>query len=419
MNYTLGMRLATVAGLWVATLAATAAEQPATTELEGSWHVQSMETAGEKSAEKDVREYVLVFEGNRFSLSYGDEPYKGTYTVDRTKNPKWIDSTAIDKQGNKQTAKGIYKIDGDILTIAWADPGDDRPTMFATTSDNGHRLLMATRKPVASAARKAANKVSSTLSRAWENAKDFTYEKRQDFSEAMNKDMSEYDARMAEWKEKAKEATGDAKVAADRMLANLSAKRDAAMVEMKKTGAATSEAWEDVKRGAGAAMSELNKSFNDAYAHFNNASEAPNATPTNESFSASAVTDGRNIQGNWIIVRQDPAGKEKKYTDVKGTEVVIDARTITVKDETHDINWVMAYRLDPAATPKQIKMTLTLDNKKTQQATGIYQIDGSEMLTICYGLAPDVVPSEFKAERGKINMFTLRRRQGTAAPRPE
>jgi uncharacterized protein (TIGR03067 family) len=51
----------------------------------------------------------------------------GRYTVDATKTPPHIDMTPDTGKYKGQTLKGVYKLDGDALVIAFAEPGQPRP----------------------------------------------------------------------------------------------------------------------------------------------------------------------------------------------------------------------------------------------------------------------------------------------------
>ena len=51
----------------------------------------------------------------------------GTYTVDAGKTPPHIDLKPDGGKYAGQTLKGVYKLDGEVLVIAFAEPGQPRP----------------------------------------------------------------------------------------------------------------------------------------------------------------------------------------------------------------------------------------------------------------------------------------------------
>ncbi len=51
----------------------------------------------------------------------------GSYTVDTTKTPPHIDMMPDTGKYKGETLKGVYKLDGDSLVVAFAEPGQPRP----------------------------------------------------------------------------------------------------------------------------------------------------------------------------------------------------------------------------------------------------------------------------------------------------
>lgn len=61
----------------------------------------------------------------------------GTYKLDATKTPVTIDLMPKGGTYDGKTLLGIVKVDGDALTIAFAEPGKDRPTKFEGAAGSG------------------------------------------------------------------------------------------------------------------------------------------------------------------------------------------------------------------------------------------------------------------------------------------
>lgn len=67
---------------------------------------------------------------NSFNILRQEE-VKGTYKIDRSKNPKTIDITLKEKDKKEVHLLGIYKFEKEELTISWSQPGDkERPQGF-------------------------------------------------------------------------------------------------------------------------------------------------------------------------------------------------------------------------------------------------------------------------------------------------
>jgi uncharacterized protein (TIGR03067 family) len=116
------------------------------TELEkfqGKW-VQVSTTIDGKSLEEDeIKNRSVVFKGEKLTLLYKDKE-RGTASlkIDPSKSPAQIDTTAEDGPRQGGTSKGIYKFDGDTLTICFVLDSKDRPTEFASKPGSGTLLIV-------------------------------------------------------------------------------------------------------------------------------------------------------------------------------------------------------------------------------------------------------------------------------------
>ena len=68
----------------------------------------------------------------------------GSYKLDATKSPVTIDMMPKGGTYDGKTLLGIVKVDGDTMTIAFAEPGKDRPTKFE--SGEGSGIVLAVHK---------------------------------------------------------------------------------------------------------------------------------------------------------------------------------------------------------------------------------------------------------------------------------
>jgi uncharacterized protein (TIGR03067 family) len=112
--------------------------------LQGSWRAVSAEQAGK--AQPDVKEHLLTFEGDTFTIKRGDQLFvKGTFTLDPSKTPKVIDMKVTEGRREEDKGKevhGIYELDKDTLKWCTAEPGGkDRPKAFATKEGTNHLFV--------------------------------------------------------------------------------------------------------------------------------------------------------------------------------------------------------------------------------------------------------------------------------------
>jgi uncharacterized protein (TIGR03067 family) len=96
--------------------------------IKGKWVAVSLKQGGFSVPDEAAKEFRFKFDGKEYTNSAPGQSEEGGYKIDSSKTPKTIDfdiKTGGDK-GKKQL--GIYKLDGDKLTIVASLAGEtERP----------------------------------------------------------------------------------------------------------------------------------------------------------------------------------------------------------------------------------------------------------------------------------------------------
>ncbi len=108
--------------------------------LVGKWKLTGGMKAGEKLG--DDKKGTAEFTKEKITLANADATFVFGYKVDITKTPAEVDFEIlepVDLKGAK--AKGIIKMEDGKMTLCYQSMGDDRPTKFESTKDNGSFLF--------------------------------------------------------------------------------------------------------------------------------------------------------------------------------------------------------------------------------------------------------------------------------------
>jgi uncharacterized protein (TIGR03067 family) len=109
--------------------------------LQGTWRVIGLVEGGKEAPPESLKESQILIKGSEFVFK-GDEAYRGSFTLEPGKKPKWIDTTFIDQDSKEAgRALGIYELAGDQLKITWRHKGKDRPQDF-TSKEAGVRSIV-------------------------------------------------------------------------------------------------------------------------------------------------------------------------------------------------------------------------------------------------------------------------------------
>jgi uncharacterized protein (TIGR03067 family) len=110
-------------------------------QIVGKWKLAAAEIGGKPAAFGGLA--TSTFKDGKYDLVVdGQEQETGTYKLDGSKSPAWLD-LAIESGGDKgKKQPGIVAIDGDTLKFCLAQPGkDDRPTKFETSEKDQYILI--------------------------------------------------------------------------------------------------------------------------------------------------------------------------------------------------------------------------------------------------------------------------------------
>jgi uncharacterized protein (TIGR03067 family) len=131
--------LALIAG--VVSVSLSSADDADPKPLAGTWAIHAA-TLGGRDHLDDYAGMVLKVDGTKYEVGFGMVKDEGTFTVGSTKDDKTIDlKTKPGGLFKGRTMPGIYKIDGDKLTICVNTETQDRPTKYEAPAQTQIMLL--------------------------------------------------------------------------------------------------------------------------------------------------------------------------------------------------------------------------------------------------------------------------------------
>jgi len=111
--------------------------------LQGTWEVVEMVSNGKPIKEQGLK---VIFDAEKMTLQVGDKGKREfTYKLDASKQPKAIDTTALDGAFEGKTGPGIYDLGDATLKLCLPNQETkDRPTEFK--AEKGSNLVLLTLK---------------------------------------------------------------------------------------------------------------------------------------------------------------------------------------------------------------------------------------------------------------------------------
>jgi len=111
-------------------------------ELVGTWAIVRAELGGKQLDQLRGVKMILEPDGTRKLILPSGNVERGTYELVGG-DPPGMDTTTV---GKSERPKGIYEIDGDTLTMVFAQGGGSRPKEFSSRGGNDHLLLVLRRE---------------------------------------------------------------------------------------------------------------------------------------------------------------------------------------------------------------------------------------------------------------------------------
>ncbi|AMV40662.1 TIGR03067 domain-containing protein [Planctomyces sp. SH-PL62] len=110
---------------------------------QGVWRGVSFRRDGKETPEAIVRTITRTVDDDRVVWRRDGKSFSGsTIILDPAADPRTIDVLADGGPGRDKTVRGLYKLEGDELTICTADPDEPRPTAFRADAGDRWTLMV-------------------------------------------------------------------------------------------------------------------------------------------------------------------------------------------------------------------------------------------------------------------------------------
>jgi len=110
----------------------------------GTWQVVACEKEGNKEAPDQIKGRTVTITNDRITCrdASGKVLHAATYRLSGTGDSKMITMTLTEGDNKGQTCEGIYKLDGDTLSVCYAEQGGATPKEFRTAAGSKQCCLI-------------------------------------------------------------------------------------------------------------------------------------------------------------------------------------------------------------------------------------------------------------------------------------
>jgi uncharacterized protein (TIGR03067 family) len=109
--------------------------------LQGYWRFVRVVQNGDEAPADIMRGAKATIGKDRLTVQVQNKKHESTIKLGPSKKPKQIDLVPGDGPYKGKTLQGIYSLQGDTLTICYAEPGKKRPGDFDSPADSGYFLM--------------------------------------------------------------------------------------------------------------------------------------------------------------------------------------------------------------------------------------------------------------------------------------
>jgi uncharacterized protein (TIGR03067 family) len=110
---------------------------------QGVWRCASLRRDGKEADQAVVRPITRSVDGDRVVWRRDGKSFSAsTIVLDPGADPKTIDVHADGGPGRDKVVRGVYKIEGDRLTLCTADPDEPRPDAFRAEAGDRWTLMV-------------------------------------------------------------------------------------------------------------------------------------------------------------------------------------------------------------------------------------------------------------------------------------